>query len=210
MSAFAEREHRARLGLDKPLDEPTPKVAPKKSLSMDEIESIISEIAQDSDAGPDRFRALKALTQMQTAGVNIPAPVGDEEVLQWLTAFMVGSGPAMTQMAYKKAFPHSKNAIAHDEPRAYADASPELVAQSKKITSLKLMYKHFPESRRRGVPKGFPSGRSPALKMEWCQDAALKMLVEREHKDRTEAHSAMKTADDTIRGATDGTPTPPL
>jgi hypothetical protein len=47
-----------------------------------------------------------------------------------------------------------------------------------KITSLKLLNRHFPEAKVHGVPKGFPSGRSLAVKAEWCRGQAVRLLVE--------------------------------
>jgi hypothetical protein len=205
MTSFAEREHRARLGLDRPIDEPKP----KPRMSMDQLLDMANQIAQDPESGPDRFRAIKMLTQVQTATVMLNEPMNDGEVVERLARVLKGAGPAMSQIAYGKAFPNHKHAIASNITVAYADATPEQVKDSKRTTSLKLLYTHFPEAKRHGVPKGFPSGRSLVVKSEWCQNQALKLIIERETRERQGAHEAMKAADTQIRGAMDGsTPTP--
>lgn len=203
MTDFAERIRREQLGLDKPLPEDQPK--PKKARpTMDELLDIASDIAQDPESGPDRFRAIRMLTQIQVANVMLTEPMGDGDIVDRLSRLMKGAGQGLTQIAYNRAFPSAKLTHAHNIATAYADATPEQVAQSKRTTSLKLLYKHFPEVKRQGIPKGFPSGRSIAAKTEFCQNQALKLLVERETKARQGAHQAMTANDQLIRGATDG------
>lgn len=168
----------------------------KRRLSIDEIMEAVTEIAQDAEAGADRFRALKMLASTESATVVLPEPMLESEMRLRLSRLMIGCGPRMTQLAYSDAWPNHKGGVPGQKSMPYADAAPELRNFAKRITSLPLLYKHFPESKRAGVPKGYPSGRSNAVKMAWCQDEALKLLVERETARRNAANEAMNEGTD--------------
>ena len=172
-------------------------------LTVDEIMDALSEMGRDPDAGADRFRALKMLASQEAATTTLPPPMKDGEVVERLARVMKGAGLGMTQSAYHVAFPNSKSAVHAGKLMTYSDATPEMRMVASTITSLKVLYKKFPESKIHGIPKGFPSGRSLAVKADWCREQALKLLVEREIDARGTSHFAMTAADDT-RTATDG------
>jgi hypothetical protein len=150
-------------------------------LTIDEINSMLTEIAKDPDSGADRFRALKMLSSGNAATVTLPEPLDPKEVTERLTRMIQCAGPTIAQVAFKRAFPTKKKSIT-DTPKIYTDdLPPRLMEKVKTITSLKLLYKHFPESKRNGVPKGYPVGRGLFAQQAWIQRAAVKLILDREN-----------------------------
>lgn len=174
-------------------------------MTLDEILAEVTAIAKDPDAGADRFRALKMLASSETAAVAIPDPAKEVDITVRLARLMLGAGVRLTQIAYVKAFPWRTRAIQAGPVVKYEDAAPELVEESKRFTSLKMLNKYFPEGKVLGTPKGYPVGRSIAMKIEWCQHQALKMLVERQERDRQKLEQELKAGDSGMRpDATNG------
>lgn len=196
--SFAEREHKRAYGLLAP--EP-PKPATPAKLSIDDITRILSEIGNDEAAGPDRFRALKMLASMQEQATVIPPPLTDVEMEERLARVMYPCGAEISQRAYRLAFP---KAVKSAFKNPLVDGTEEQILEAKKCTSIKLLRRRFPHSKGTGVPKGYPVGRSTAAKMVWCQEQALKMLIEEATARAKQAHEAGKAADSELRGATDG------
>ena len=110
---------------------------------------------------------------------------------------------ALTQVAYKRAFPSARDATFAGGHTTYNQATPEMVRRANRVTSLVLLNKHYPEGKVNNIPKGYPSGRSIAVKKEWCQKQALKMEVERQIKARQEAHGELASTDTVLREAAD-------
>lgn len=173
-------------------------------LTLDDILDIASQIARDPSAGADRFRAMKMVADSQVATASLPRLGSDQDIVDRLARLMKGSGIRLTQLAYVRAFPSSRYAGMSGGPSTYVSARPELVERAKKITSLKVLNRNFPEYKVNGVPKGFPTGRSVEAKVKWCQEQALKILVEREQRDRQAGHDSMKGTDASIRDSLGG------
>lgn len=165
----------------------------KKRLSLDEILDRVSEIAQ-SESGPDGFRALKMLASMEQATVVIPPPLEDWEVVDRMMRLMHGAGPQLTQAAYARAFPKIAKKVLEEKRADLSKATREQRAEAHKITSLKLLNRKYPECKVKGTPKGYPQRGSVAQKVRWCQDTALKIMLEREEEARLAGHGAMTAA----------------
>ena len=179
-------------------------VAVKRRLTIDEILDEVSALAQDPQAGADRFRALKMLATTESAAVVLPEPRADGEVVDRLARVMKGAGIALTQIAYKRAFPSTRYAADAGPKLRYADATPEMRERAQAITSLKMLNRRYAEGKVRGTPKGYPARSSNAAKIEWCRTQALRMEVERVKHARSEAHAEIRDADNELRATTEG------
>lgn len=176
----------------------------KRRLTDEEVLEGISEIANDPEAGAQRLRALQILRSQNAATVFLPTIRADGEVIDRLARVMKGAGAELTQVAYQKAFPNAKQTSDYSKKTTYATATEDMKQQAAPYITLKKLRKGFPELTGIGVPKGYPLGRSVAVKADWCRNQALMMLVERHEKTRQESHEAMTAADTEIRGTTDG------
>lgn len=172
---FAEREHARTYGLDKS----EPKKPPKR-MTLDEVMASVTEIAQDADAGADRFRALKMLASQNTAAAVLPDPMQNGELIDRLARLMKGAGVDICQLAYQRAFPQAVDSVASAPKLQMADLPPEIMAQVQKVRSIKSLYRYFPEIKRPGFPPGYPVGRGAALQLEWLRRYAGKILLDRE------------------------------
>lgn len=173
----------------------------RQRMTIDEILALAAEIANDPEAGAQRFQALKMLAGMETATVTLPDPMSPDEVDQRLARLMKGAGPNATQRAYVIAFPDlAKKAFGVH----LTEATPDMIRRAQGITSLKLLNKHFPEFKMQGMPRGFPVGKSLVAKATWCRDQAIKYMIERAAAERSSAHTAMTAAGTEAQGATDG------
>jgi len=175
----------------------------KRRMSLDEILDHVTEVARDPEAGADRFRALKMLATTESASVVMPEPQADGEVVERLARVMKGAGARLTQAAYGYAFPNANRTTVFKPKPEAEDATPEMRFRAKRITSLKMLNKAYPEAKIRGVPRGFPSGRSIAIKAAWCQDQALKLEVERAARERADAQQALADGDAVVRNDKD-------
>lgn len=163
-----------------------------KRLSVDEILDLLSSMARDADAGADRFRALKMLASQEGATVTLPPPMLEGEVVDRIARVMKGAGATLTQLAYRRAFPDAPRAKLSGKRPTYHEITDDMRERARAITSLKLLNQEFPEAKMvRGIPKGYPSGRSLVVKAEWCQEQALKLFAEREGEARKIAHEQM-------------------
>ena len=167
------------------------KVAP---LTLDEIIELISDVARNGE-GPDRFRALKHLTSLNSATAALPDPMPDVDLIDRLARLMKAVGTELTQKAYNRAFPNRGRSLAQAVPKFRQQDL--LVDRNTLPKSLKQLYKKFPEIKRHGFPPGFPAGRGLAMQQEWCQDRAMKILVDRERV-RLEAAAAEQAAADAM------------
>jgi hypothetical protein len=154
---------------------------PKKRKSLDDIIQDLTEISDDRESGPDRFRALKMLANMEGAQVNIPAPLKDGEIVSRLSVLMKAAGPDLCQVAFARAFRFPKKQRVSDAPQmATEDLPPEIIARAQRIRTLKQLYKEFPEIKRPGYLPGYPQGRSFEVKQEWVRRTAEKLYLDRE------------------------------
>jgi hypothetical protein len=151
----------------------------RKPLSLDEAIGLISEIARHGE-GADRLRALKEIRLMaaETGSVTLPDPMSDQEVIERLARLMRAAGHTVSQLAYRKAYPHAKRPVNHAAPKVL-ETDVE-IDRSKLPVSLKQLYRMFPEIKRSGVPPGYPRGKGLLVVKKWCQEKAIQMIIDRE------------------------------
>src|SRR3989304_4693784 len=64
-----------------------------------------------------------------------------------------------------------------------------------RVTSLPMLYRLFPEIKRNGVPKGYPTTKGLAAQLRFVREQATRMLLERE-RERMKALEAENRDDD--------------
>jgi hypothetical protein len=183
-----------------------------KRMSMDDLIDSLNIMAQDNDAGPDKFRALKMLASMNSTAITVPAPLTGDEVIDRLARLIRAAGRVAAQLAFVRAFPAdskrsegTRSAIT-DAPKVSADhLTPEDIARVKKIRGLKRFYKEFPEMKRPGFPPGYPVGRGREIQEDWIRRQATKILVDRAQAaaNQAAAGEATGSVDAEVRGDPD-------
>lgn len=157
-----------------------PEKEPKKrgAITFDEAREIISDIARGGD-GPDKFRALKMVMGLEGSGVGLPEPLTDNDALERLARLIRAVGPTGAQIAYRRAFPASKRSIDASAPKiSEADMPP--IDRTKLPKNLRELYRMFPEIKKPGIPPGFPLRSGLETQKKWCNDAAVRILMDRE------------------------------
>jgi len=197
MTSFAEREQARTYGLDKPLPEDEKKI--KKKLSIDDIQSLVTEIAQDPESGADRFRALKMLASQNSSSIMLPDPMENGELVERLARLQRAAGIDICQLSYQRAFPQAVDSVASAPKLGIDDLPAEIMEQVKKVRSLKSLYRWFPEIKRPGFPPGYPAGRGAALQLEWLRRYAGKILLDREQAKMNANAQATLERDQQIR-----------
>lgn len=169
--------------------------APKKrTLSIDEIHAILTEIATDDEAGADRFRALKLLRAEKEQDTILPAPMTEKEVIQRLERLNRAVGNTIARAALARTVRRSgAGAIEKDTKRMTADDLDIDVAGLP--MTLKALYRKYPEMKRAGVPKGFPMKSSLLKQQDWIKKAALKIELERKRAQTAETLIEAETKD---------------
>jgi hypothetical protein len=153
------------------------------TLTIDEILSMVSEIARDTEAGADRFRALKMLASAGSASVVLPEPLDDNEMVDRIARIMKSSGKDIVKRAWTHAFHQQSSDAMLESPRLHANDIPAFLrARAMSVKSLKKLYPEFPEVKRPGFPPGYPAGKGISVQTAWCQDMSLKILLERENQ----------------------------
>lgn len=151
---------------------------PKRRMTFDEAREEIAEIARNGE-GADKFRALKMVMAEQSTSVILPDPLSPEERLDRLIRVMQPCGTLACQHAYRKAFPSSKKEI---QERHVKIGNDDLAVFSKAIlpTTLKQLYRKYPEVKRSGFPPGYPQRGGLEAKAEYCRQQALRIERDRE------------------------------
>lgn len=150
----------------------------KGAVTFDEARALISEIARSGE-GPDKFRALKMVMGLEGSGVGLPEPLTDNDVLDRLARMIRAVGPTGAQLAYRRAFPASKRSIDSKAPKiTLADMAP--IDPMKLPKNLRELYRMFPEIKKPGIPPGFPIRSGLEAQKKWCNEAAVRMLMDRE------------------------------
>lgn len=176
-------------------------------LSIDEVMELISDIATEGE-GADRFRALKMLAGMNAASAALPDPLPEVDLIDRLARLMKSAGRDLSQVAYKRAFPAARATIDQKLEATLEDLDPEILAQAKRIRSLKHLYRMFPEIKRPGVPPGYPMGRGIEIQQEWLRRKSVQILMDRKKVDMEEAARLRKQREDELLGDTDGPSAP--
>lgn len=153
----------------------------KPVLSLEEALGLISDIARHGE-GADRLRALKEIRVMaqETGSVTLPDPMSDAEVIERIARLLKSAGPTTAQLAYKKAFPHSQKSVVTATPKVTAGALE--IDRDKLPKTLKQLYRKFPEVKRPGFPPGYPRGQGLMAAKRWCEETAIKLLIDREQQ----------------------------
>jgi hypothetical protein len=179
MSQFAEKYQRERLGLDKPL----PEENKRKRVSVDEALDILSEIARDEEAGADRFRALKIVTQAQSANIVLPEPMSEAEAIERGVRFAKGLGLELLRICARKAYPNAKLFEAPAPVLNESILTKEDWEMIKSCRTHRMLNRLFPHLKRSGVWPGYPKGRSPEIQVGWCQDQCKRILIGQRQKE---------------------------
>jgi hypothetical protein len=152
-----------------------------KRMSIDEVLATVTEIAQDPNAGADRFRALKMLASATNTAVVLPEPLTAKEVTDRLSRMILAAGSNIAQVAYHRAFPTKRSWKITNKPELHIEDVPsEVLEEAEKVSSLKVLYRMFPEIKKPGTPKGYPAARGIAVQREWLKRAAIRLIVDRE------------------------------
>lgn len=174
---------------------------PKRRMTFEEAREEIAEIARNGE-GADKFRALKMVMAEQSSTVTIPDPMTPEEKVERLARVMQPSGPIACQIAYRKAFPSSKREIFERMVRVKPDEL-SVFAKAEMPSTLKQLYKRFPEIKGPGFPPGFPVRGGLEARAEFCKRKALEILRDREEKKLNDISKEARTDED-------GNEAPPL
>lgn len=165
-----------------------------KRHSVDELLSMLSEIASDPDSGADRLRAIKALLGAQSAGTTIPEPRSDEDIARMAILMMRWWGRESTQAYWHQAFRKAKREI-HDAPSIGENfMSQEQRAKLLKIHGLKSLYRTEPRLKQPGFPSGFPVGKGKVVQREFCRRLYIKICLDDEQQKAQQDEEAGKLA----------------
>lgn len=171
---------------------------PIRAMTMDEVKKNLEAIARDPNHR-DHFKALKMLSAEETASVVLPDPLTYEEAIDRLARVMKPFGMDATQTAYAKAFPMSRRDITIPPDVDANDLTQEEMDLAHGITSIPLLYKHFPEVKRNSMPKGFPRGHGLIVQQGWLRKQAIKLLVDKKRKLRTDEIEARIAEENAVR-----------
>lgn len=155
----------------------------KPRITMDQLNSWLEEMAENPEAGPDRFRAIKMLKADGAVAAAPSDEMTSEEMVHLLSRLMLPAGEALCQVAFRRAFPNrGRPHHIEDTPELGVDElSPELKEQARNITSLKKLRKEFPGMNQTGWPKGYPMRRGIEVQLEWIRLKAERMFADREN-----------------------------
>lgn len=158
---------------------PKKKVEPRKRRSLEEIITEVEDYAFNGE-GADKFRALKMLHDRQSTGVVLSPPLNHGEAVERLARLMKPYGNMVARYAYRKAFPYTKGTVANTPEIRDKLLTPEIRAKAYRITTVRGLYKEFPEIKRPGTIPGFPRKAGPLIRAEWCRKKALACYADRE------------------------------
>ncbi len=143
-------------------------------LSVDDIQRMLSDIAQDAGAGADRFRALKMLSGLGSANVTLPEPLSREERRQRASRIMQALGIEETRLAFKETWGSANPVDQHTEIGVLDEFPDWIRVMSQRCKTLIILYRTFPAMKRPGVPPGYPTHHGKIEQMKFCQKMAAK------------------------------------
>lgn len=150
----------------------------KTTISIDEVDGIIDDIAKNGD-GAQQMRALQMVRAREQATLTLPDPFTDAETIDRLSRLIKATGPTCAMLAYRKAFPRAQRPLNHSAPKVTEDDIGGIDRAALPKT-LRALYKMFPEIKRPGTPKGYPSRAGLAVQSEWVKKMATRMILDRE------------------------------
>jgi hypothetical protein len=150
---------------------------PKHKIGLDELQGIITEIVRHGD-GADRFRAIKMLKELvqETGTSGLPEPMSDDEKYDRMARLMKAMGHRGCSMSYRRAFPHANTPLHKTIPKLLPD---DLHQLKKKPMSLKHLYRLYPETKRSGIPPGYPVNGGMEAQIRWVQKKADEIELRR-------------------------------
>lgn len=154
---------------------------PRRPLGLDEITHMLEDIARNDEGAP-RLRAIQMLRAQQQGGLVIPEPLSTHEQIDRAARVLRPIGKKNATIAFVKAFNiRGRTKLpGYVPPMDLESAPPELVEQSRGCTTVKKLYALAPHLKQRGFPRGFPARATAQRRAEWCQEQALRYLLERE------------------------------
>jgi len=158
----------------------------KRRLTIDELLDQIHEVAQDPDAGPDRFRAGKLLLSMQTSTTMLPEPLDENDVLDRVSRILEGVGQHLSRIAFRRAFPRLTGVKSDIEAPVEIFSTDDgiLTPQQREIcrkasVSTKKIRAAFPELATHGRLTGTPYKQGPIAQKSYRYQVAVKAMLDR-------------------------------
>lgn len=152
----------------------------KRTMTFDEALELIVDVARNGD-GVQKLRALKMIREEQASTVTLPGPLTVSEQIDRLSRLNLACGKRVVQLAYRKAWPKSKKDVFEQKPKL-EDGDIGDYPDDELPTSLRRLYRQFPETKRAGCPPGYPQRGSLEQKVGWVRQAARDILRGREQK----------------------------
>lgn len=150
----------------------------KRILSLEDILHGLSDLAEAGD-GAQRTQAYRMLLAHKGgAAAVLPDPLTDQERVERCARVMECVGKELAKLAYHRAFKRAKDEIS-DAPNLIAELlDPTLIAQAESIKTISQLYRWRPALKRPGILPGYPRSRGEAVQMRWCQNQAIKILLD--------------------------------
>jgi len=134
------------------------------------------------------------LMGLEGSGVGLPVPLTDNDCIDRLARMIRAVGPTGSQIAYRRAFPATKRPLDKTAPKVTeADMAP--IDKTKLPKNLRELYRQFPQIKKPGIPPGFPLHKGLEAQKKWCNDAAIRMLMDREQLNLTGSDPASLASD---------------
>jgi hypothetical protein len=156
-----------------------PEVTPRKILTFEEIRAGLSEMAENGE-GAQRTQAYRMLMSMGQQDALLPAPLHRDDVTERMARVIRGVGVLITRAAFLKAQPRhvgAYKAVVQVEKLTTIDIG--IPKQDWPIT-VRQLYKHCPELKRRGMPKGYPTKGGPLKQREFLHNLFYRYHVDKQ------------------------------
>jgi hypothetical protein len=141
---------------------------------------------------------MKLLMSMNASVAAVPPPLTDDEVVERLARLMKSASAKLCRAAYRRAYPLRDRVPMYDQEEI-ADLGVFIKGKILGLKTLKQFNAMFPEVAKVGSPQGFPTGGGAEAQMEWVQQAATKIFIERRRK-QIAAEAARIRAEDRADG----------
>ncbi len=149
-------------------------------LSLEEILSGLSDLAKNGDGAQQTQAYRMLLAQKGGSAATLGEVLNDEDIVSRLARLMKPAGPELCKVAYHRAFRRARDEISKS-PRLTAELlPPDIIKQVEEINSLRSLYRWRPILKRPGVPKGYPMYKGKVVQARWCQNQAIKILLDEE------------------------------
>lgn len=151
-----------------------------KVLSLEEILHGLSDLARNGDGAQQTQAYRMLLAQKGGSAATLGDLLNDEDIVERLSRLMKPAGRELCKVAYHRAFGKARDEISA-QPNLTAELlHPDLIKQVEGIGGLRDLYRFRPEIKRPGVPKGYPVNKGKVVQKRWCQNQAIKILLDEE------------------------------